>query len=369
LASRTTGPSKTTGPRRFLPPDPRVEEPYRLTPQLAFRVALLGFFALALFAILFLRLWALQVLSGEKYAATANNNRVRTLPVPAPRGAILDRNGKVIVGNVAGTRVALWPDDLPKTWPEQRKELRRLAKVVHVPVAAILARIKAHEDDPLTPVVVQTGLERDKIDFLSERASEFPGVELDDAYLRKYRYQSLAAQVLGYLGEISAPELERRRKLGYRLGDIVGQAGVEAVYDVYLRGRDGMKQGTVDARGRRTSDVLLKASPRPGYALRLTIDIDLQRAAEQAIRLGIERAKEDKQWHADGGAIVALDPRDGSVLAMASYPTYKPSIFVGRKEATKLAPVLEAKVAKKDTIRGSTGRSRPPILQGRPSSP
>ena len=142
--------------RRFLPRDPRVEEPYRLTPQLAFRVALLGFFALALFAVLFLRLWALQVLSGEKYAQAANNNRLRTLRLEAPRGPIVDRHGRALVVNVPGTRVELWPADLPKSWPEQRDELRRLSKIVGVPVGTILDRMNAHAGDPLTPVVVQT---------------------------------------------------------------------------------------------------------------------------------------------------------------------------------------------------------------------
>ena len=111
--------------RRFLPGDPRVAEPYRLTPQLALRVAVLGFFALALFAVLFLRLWALQVLSGERYLAQANDNRVRTLRLEAPRGPILDRNGRVLVTNTPGTRVELWPSDLPKTWPAQLAELRQ----------------------------------------------------------------------------------------------------------------------------------------------------------------------------------------------------------------------------------------------------
>ena len=116
------------GSRRFLPGDPRVEEPYRLTPQLAMRVAILAFLALGVFAVLFLRLWALQVLSSDRYLAVADDNRVRTIRIDAPRGPILDQDGKVIVGNVAGTRVELWPADLPKTWPAERKEL-------HAPLA------------------------------------------------------------------------------------------------------------------------------------------------------------------------------------------------------------------------------------------
>ena len=123
---------------RFLPGDPRVSEPYRLTPQLAFRVAVLAFLTLGVFAVLFLRLWALQVLSGNTYLTQANDNRVRTLRIEAPRGLILDNTGKVLVTNVAGTRVELWPADLPKKWPTERNELRALSNVTGVSVATML---------------------------------------------------------------------------------------------------------------------------------------------------------------------------------------------------------------------------------------
>ena len=136
---------------RFLPGDPRVEEPYRLTPQLAFRIAVLGFLALAIFAALFLRLWALQVLSGARYLAQANDNRVRTLSIQAPRGPVLDRSGHVLVRNVPGTRVELWPADLPKSWPAERRELRGLSMVTGVSVRDILAQLREHGSDPLTP--------------------------------------------------------------------------------------------------------------------------------------------------------------------------------------------------------------------------
>ena len=116
-------------PRRFLPADPRVEEPYRLTPQLAFRVAVLGFVALAVFAVLFLRLWALQVLTGSKYRAEASNNRVRTIQIDAPRGEIVDSNGQVLVTNVPGTSLEVWPADLPKDASVRQTELAALAVV------------------------------------------------------------------------------------------------------------------------------------------------------------------------------------------------------------------------------------------------
>ena len=332
-------------PGRFLPGDPRVEEPYRLTPQLAFRVAILAFLALAVFAVLFLRLWALEVLSGDKYLAVANDNRVRTLRLEAPRGPVLDRNSKVLVENVPGTRVELWPADMPKSWPAQRSELRALAFVTGVPLKEILAQMNRHTGDPLTPIVVQRGLRQDQIHYLKERASEFPGVQLAHSYLRKYPYQSLAAQVLGYVGQISASEYKALKKRGYQPTDSIGQAGIESTYDTYLRGKDGKAQLTVDSRGRPKGAVTPLANFTPGQALRLTIDIGLQRAAERALVYGIQRAHDASYTHADGGSIVAMDPRDGAILALASYPTYQPSIFVGRKDPKKLAPLLDPKVA------------------------
>ncbi len=331
--------------RRFLPSDPRVEEPYRLTPQLALRVAILGFVALALFAVLFLRLWALQVLSGDKYRTEANDNRVRTIRIDAPRGQIVDAHGHVLVSNVAGYRVELWPADLPKSWPAQRNELRQLAMVTGTPIGQILKGIKAEAGDPLTPVVVQYGIHSDQISYLEEHRVEFPGVQLANSYLRSYPYKSLAAHVLGYTGEISESELQADKKLGYQLGDIIGQAGVEATYDTYLRGHDGSAQLTVDARGQPTSAVVVKTNPRPGSQLRLTINIGLQQAAERALVNGINDARATPDGtRADGGAIVALDPQTGAVLALASYPTYKPSVYVSR-DAKKLAPLTNPTVA------------------------
>jgi penicillin-binding protein 2 len=337
--------ASTARPGRFLPGDPRVEEPYRLTPQLAFRVALLAFLALAVFAVLFLRLWALQVLSGDKYLAVANDNRVRTLRLEAPRGPVLDRDGNLLVENVPGTRVELWPADLPKTWPAQRSELKALSDVTGVPLKEMLSQLNRHALDPLTPIVVQRGLRQDQILYLHEHDAQFPGVRLAHSWLRKYPYQSLGAQVLGYVGQITSGEYKTMKKRGYQPTDSIGQAGIESTYDTYLRGKDGKAQLTVDSRGRPKSAIVPLSNPTPGQALRLTIDIGLQRAAERALVYGIQRAHDASEAHADGGAIVAMDPRDGAILAMASYPTYQPSIFVGHKDAKKLAPLLDPKVA------------------------
>ena len=340
---------RVTPSRRFLPGDPRVSEPYRLTPQLALRVAVLGFFALALFAVLFLRLWALQVLSGERYLAQANDNRVRTLRLEAPRGAILDRAGRVLVTNTPGTRLELWPSDLPKTWAARLAELRRISYVTGVPTKEIVAELAKHGNDPLTPIVVQRGIKPQQYYYLVEHQEEFPGVRLPASYLRKYPYQSLAAQVLGYVGQISPEDYKSLKKKGYLASDSIGQSGIERTYDTYLRGKDGSAQLTVDSRGRPKTAAVTTQSSASGETLRLTLDANLQRAAEKALRDGIRIAHSSSEGaYADGAALVAMDPRNGAVLAMASNPTYKPSLFSGRKNAKKLAPLLDPKVAAED---------------------
>jgi penicillin-binding protein 2 len=328
-----------------------VEEPYRLTPQLALRVAVLGFLALAVFAVLFLRLWALQVLSGDRYLAKANDNRVRTLPVDAPRGLVLDRDGRVLVRNTLGTSIELWPSDLPKGGKARLAELTHLSTVTGVPVKEIQRRIHEYAGDPLTPVILRRGIHDDQISYFEEHQVDFPGVLLAESYLRQYPHQSLAAHLLGYVGEITEPQLKVKRRQGYKLGDVIGQAGIEATYDTYLRGRDGSSQLTVDSRGRPTSRIEPKITPRAGNTIRLTIDLGVQQAAERALRYGINVARTNGAWAADGGAIVALDPRDGSVLALASYPTYKPSVYVSR-DPTKLAPLENAAVAERKNFPG-----------------
>ncbi len=332
--------------RRFLPGDPRVEEPYRLTPQLALRVAILGSVALAVFAVLFLRLWALQVLSGSKYQKEAIDNRVRNIPVDAPRGWIVDRNGHPLVENAVGTSLVVWPADLPKYRKTRVAELNALSMVASMPVKEITARIKPYANDPLTPVVLRRGLQAssDQYLYLKEHQRQFPGVELAGSYVRKYPYKSLLAQVLGYVGPIGPSQVKAAKKAGYLPQDVMGQAGIEQSYDRYLKGKDGVDQLTVNSLGQPTSPIRPVIVPTQGNTLRLTIDIRLQRAAERALRAQIQAARVAGETYADGGAIVALDPRNGAVLAMASNPTYQPSVYVSR-DASKLAPLLNAKTA------------------------
>jgi len=327
--------------RRFLPNDPRVAEPYRLTPQLAFRIAILGAVVLAAFAVLFLRLWALQILSGPQYLNAAQNNQLRVVRLQPPRGPIVDRNGVPLVENAAGHSVQLWPADLPKEGRYQL--LKRLSTLLNVELKWLVEEIEARKGDPLTPIVVKRSIHRDQVNFLSERKSEFPGVTIARTYLRAYPRKSLAAHLLGHVGEATDVQLEANPSL--RLGDEVGQAGIEARYDDFLRGTPGIAQLRVDSLGRPRSSLLLTQQPQPGQQVRLTIDARLQQAAQQALRFGIETAIENEAWYANGGALVAMDPRTGEILAMASEPSFQPSVFVGRTDPEKLLPFTDDEVA------------------------
>lgn len=336
--------------RRFLPPDPRVTEPHRFTPQLALRVGMLGAVALAVFAVLFLRLWALQVLSGDKYLNAAQENQVRTVRIEAPRGSILDRNGRVLVSNVPGTAVRIWKSDLPK---EGRYAMfKRLSMILRVPMPQLTKALEDSKDDPLTPITIKTAVHEDQVMYLNERASEFPGVQIVGTYLRDYEHRALAAQILGYVGEISPEELEERQDDGYRGGDKLGKAGVERAFDPYLRGTPGSAQVRVDSLGRPQSEYETRESPKYGNSVRLTIDLSLQQAAERALTFGIQTARNNDSFNANGGAIVALDPRDGAILALASNPTYKPSVYVGRVDPKKLEPLVDPVVAKERNYPG-----------------
>jgi penicillin-binding protein 2 len=312
-----------------------VEEPYRLTPALALRIGILGVVALVVFGVLFLRLWALQVISGSQYLRAAQNNQLRTVRVQAPRGPILDAKGRKLVTNRPGTGVQVWPANLP---PAGRyRELKRLSAIVGVPFREIAAEIRKHKGDPLTPVTVKDSIPKATVAYLWEHKTEFPGVDITRTFLRQYPYGSLAAHILGYVAEISKQQLKPRRKAGYRAGDLFGQAGIESAYDLYLRGRPGVARLRVDSLGQPRSTFQTSTQPRPGYALRLTLDLDLQKAAERALRFGIATAHQQGQWAADGGAVVALDPRSGAIRALASNPTYNPSLFAGRVKTRRLA--------------------------------
>jgi penicillin-binding protein 2 len=331
-------------------PTDRTAADYRMPPRIAVRIGILGIVALGVFAVLFLRLWALQVLSGSQYLRAAQNNQLRTMPVQAARGPIVDRNGVPLVTNVAGTSIRVWPSNLPNHG--RYAELKRLARLVQIPFGQIAAELRKHRRDPLAPVTVDEAARNDVVFYLSEHRDEFPGVEIARAYLRHYPYGTLAAQVLGAVGEVSQQQLDSAAGRGLKPGTEIGQSGVERAYDPYLRGQSGTAHLRVDSLGRPRSALQVSNDPSAGYQLRLTLDVKLQQAAEKALAYGIQSARNDGSWAADGGAIVALDPRDGSILAMASSPTYDPSVYVRRKPLSELRPLIDQMAAEKANIPG-----------------
>jgi penicillin-binding protein 2 len=342
LASTTARPAAPppSGRRRREGPDAEKSEveSYRLTPKLSRRVALLGALVVIGFAALLMRLWALQVLAGSQYTARAQANQLRTVRVAAPRGMIVDRNGHVLVTNRPVNAVELWPSSLPKLYAQRVAELRALAHITRVPVRQLTRQIVARRraGDMLDPVVVRAQTPNPMLTYLEERAGDFPGVTLARNYVRRYPHGPLASQLLGYVGQISPSQLQAMGKEGYQAGDEIGQSGVEASYNKYLFGIAGAARVRVDSLGRPRSTQTLATQPQPGQTVRLTIDTSLQIAAQKALQDGIQRARNNGQWAADGGAIVALNPNDGSILALASSPTYNPAVWTGHRTQKEL---------------------------------
>ena len=339
MASTTASPPS----RRARPEEPEAAhetvEPYRLTPKLARRVALLGALVVIGFVALLLRLWALQVLAGPQYAARATANQVRTVRVEAPRGPIEDRNGNILVTNKQVTAVELWPSGLPKLYARRVRELRALADVTRVNVRQVTRQIvqRRKAGDLLDPVVIRPEAPAPMLTYLEERAGAFPGVTLARSYVRTYPHGALATQLLGYVNQVSPDQLQTLGKAGYQPGDEVGQSGVEGKFNTYLFGVPGTARVRVDSLGRPRSLQTLATQPQSGQTVRLTLDTGLQLAAQNALKYGIQLAHNNKQWAADGGAIVAMSPRDGSILALASSPTFDPSVYTGRVTQHRLA--------------------------------
>jgi penicillin-binding protein 2 len=228
---------------------------------------------------------------------------------------------------------------MPKDYGSRAAEVRRIADIAHVSVRHVTKLIleRMRRGDLLDPIVIRAEASGPLQAYLEERAAAFPGLTLARSYVRSYPYGSLAAQLLGYDGQISQEELKTLGKQGYEPGDEIGQTGIESALDMYLRGVPGLARVRVDSLGRPRSRRVLTTAPRPGQTVRLTIDAGLQRAAQDALQYGIQLARNTGQWAADGGAIVALNPQDGSILALASSPTYDPSVFSGRVTQRRLA--------------------------------
>jgi len=298
------------------------------------RLTVIGVVVMFLFSALFARLWFLQLGSGGNSTAAATSNRVRVVYEPALRGRILDRNGKPIVDNQPVDVVTF---DRIKPLPAGRRKLviERLAQQLGVSVKEIETRIEDPRASPIAPVRIAAGITPEVRTYLEEHPRDFPRVNVVRTALRAYPNGLLATNLVGYAGEINGDELAAHAKDGYLQGDLIGKDGVEKMFEGVLRGTPRQLRVEVDSRGRVVRTVEAR-KPVPGKDVQLTLDIDAQRVAEQSLAEGIEGARRTRDvseeqrfqtYRAGAGAVVVLDPNDGSVVAMASNPTYDPSKF------------------------------------------
>ena len=280
---------------------------------LELRVYVIQYLVLAVFIALGIRFYVLQVARYEDYQARAENNRIREIPIPAPRGNILDRNGNVLVDNTPAFNIVVTPEDITN----KDETLNALVQNLDVDRGTILVEL----NDPLRPksqpILVKQNASIDDQQWVGAHELEHPEIRVEYQPQRVYKYGKLAAHVLGYIGQVNPKQLDlpHFKEAGYKSGDIIGQGGIEAVYDKILRGEDGMRRVIVDSRGRPIAD-LEKKEPIKGQDITITLDLDIQRVAEDQFI-----AKKET------GAVVVLNPQDGEILAMVSVPSFDPNVF------------------------------------------
>ena len=285
--------------------------------QSAFRVAVLAGVGLVMFAIVFFRLWYLQVLSGNHYRAEAQNNQVREFTIQAPRGEITDRHGQVLVDNRTALELQVKRNELPRTRARRAKLFRHLGKVANLRPEQIRHKMRAERKScAACPTTLRRDVSFDTVYYLRENQDRFPGVSVERVYVRQYPQGTLAAHLLGYVGEVDNEELDDPRYQGLEPGDRVGKQGVEYTYDGLLRGTNGTTRVQVDASGQPTGRQLSSSEARTGDDLVLSIDDAVQGAGEAAIA---------STGHP--GGFVAMNVHNGELLGIGSSPSYDPATF------------------------------------------
>ncbi len=311
-------------------------------PSAQMRLTVLAVVIVCLFAALFARLWFLQVINEPKAQAAAQGNSVRLVYTPAPRGRILDRNGTVLVDNMVSEVVTI----SRVTAKAEPDVVSRLSLLLGASNDELLQRLNDARYSPYVPVPLAVDVKAPVVIYLREHQLEFPGVTVEAVAERFYPYGSLAANVLGYVSQISGQELTpARKRQGYQADDQIGKAGVEAAYEDALRGRPGLTKLQVDSKGR-VLGVLASQPSVQGHDVWLSLDLNVQKLAEESLAQGLAAARLNsdrgaggpgKPFAAPGGAVVVLNPQNGAVLALASNPTYNPQDFTGGISRAKFA--------------------------------
>jgi len=323
------------------------------------RLLVLRVVVVTILATLFGRLWFLQVYAGESYDQAASANRVRAVVEPAPRGEVYDVRGNPLVRNRTALVVSVSRFTLQRESDRGAAVLDRLAAVIEVPAADLARQITpcgpqaappCWRGSAFQPVPVQEYDARDpaalaRVLRIEEHREDFPGVSAEFAAVRDYPGGQLGAHLLGYLGPLSQEEAGRPEYTGVQPTALVGRSGVEASYDEALSGTDGSRQVLVDNVGAVTG-TSGRTAPQPGETLVLSIDAQVQAVAEDALRRTIERARTMESRAggllvADSGSIVVMEARTGRVVAMASYPSYDPAVFVGGATPAQYAELVD----------------------------
>ncbi len=288
----------------------------------AWKIVVLQYVVAATFLVILGGYWRLQIGQHRQFLEQAERNRTRNLPIIAPRGRILDREGRVMVDNFPAFSVLLLRESTTRLTPAQIDGIARGLRLDRAELEGLLER--AERLPPFQPIVLKQAATFEDLAFVESHRMEYPQLDLLQVQQRFYPKHTVAAALLGYVGEVSEDMLAKPGTR-YRAGDIVGKSGIEREYDQLLAGRDGMRRVVVNSRGQEVGS-MTAIDARPGHDLRLTIDLDLQMAAEAALG--------DRP-----GAVVALDPRTGEILAMVSHPSFDPNDFarrISRDEWTRL---------------------------------
>lgn len=260
------------------------------------------------------RLFYLQLIEGDRNQQLAENNRIRLIAKPPERGRLFDRKGNILASSRLAHVVYLWPIAQPKE--KWQPIIQRLSEVIGIPAPTILAKLEQEGYNSPNLVRVSSAISPKLVTALLEHSRELSGVQVEPEAVRYYPNGDIAAHVLGYTGEITAEELPELREKGYRPGDVLGKAGLEYAFEKMLRGEWGGQQVEVDAFGK-VLRILGQKPPLAGNAVKLTIDLDLQKAVENILG--------DRQ-----GGVVAMNPNNGEILAMVSHPAFDPNLFSGK---------------------------------------
>lgn len=266
------------------------------------------------FGLLIVKMGYLQIIKGNYYRKVSENNRIRLIPIAAPRGKIYDRNGKMLAHDIPSYDIAIIQLGLSKE--EILQTLIKLKNIVEINLKETNEKVFSKKNRPFEPVVIIPDVNEEIITKIAEQITELPGIIIQVNPKRYYIYGPLCAHILGYISEIDKETLIKKRHLGYKYGDLIGISGIEEYYDLFLKGTDGGKQIEVDVRGRQLR-VLGNMEPISGNNLILTIDSKLQKIADEALG--------DRS-----GAIIVMNPNNGEILALVSKPSFDPNMFLGR---------------------------------------